>query len=155
VPDLPADAGTSDELEERLALTQRVCDFAVTALNLPDNASHRRCADLQRGAAVRDVVVAPELPAPLRADHVALKASARQGYIGYDGRFAQVNNASFGVLAACTERMPHFERLLVAQGGDLLRLYALGSAPRGLSDGRAAATPAGSGFRLIGVNAFP
>ena len=290
VPDLLADPGTSDELKARLELTQRIRDFAVTALKLPDNASYRRYADLQRGAAVWNVVAAPELGltletwcfpvvgcvgyrgyyarrdaddhadqfrargldtvvygvpaystlgklpgdyfadpllntfvrfpegelarlivhelshqvayasddtvfnesfatavervgsarwlaeragaaarqesaafesrraefraltgayrdrltalyagaasddekrrgkaellARLRADHVALKAGAWQGYIGYDGWFAHVNNASFGVLAAYTELVPQFERLLAAQGGDLQRFYS-------------------------------
>jgi len=65
-----------------------------------------------------------ELLAQLRADHAALKAGAWQGYTGYDGWFDRVNNASFGVLAAYTELVPQFERLLAAQGGDLSRFYA-------------------------------
>lgn len=65
-----------------------------------------------------------ELLAQLRADHAALKAGTWQGYTGYDGWFARVNNASFGVLAAYTELVPQFERLLAAQGGDLPRFYA-------------------------------
>ncbi len=64
------------------------------------------------------------LLAQLRADHAALKAGAWQGYTGYDGWFDRVNNASFGVLAAYTELVPQFERLLAAQGGDLPRFYA-------------------------------
>jgi predicted aminopeptidase len=65
-----------------------------------------------------------ELLTQLRADHAALKAGAWQGYTGYDGWFDRVNNASFGVLAAYTELVPQFERLLAAQGGDLPRFYA-------------------------------
>ena len=65
-----------------------------------------------------------QLLAQLRADHAALKAGAWQGYTGYDGGFDRVNNASFGVLAAYTELVPQFERLLAAQGGDLPRFYA-------------------------------
>jgi predicted aminopeptidase len=290
VPDWLADAATPDTLKERLALTQRIRDYAVTALQLPDNASYRRYADLHRNAAVWNVVAAPELsltletwcfpvvgcvgyrgyyaradadayadqlraggldtgvygvPAystlgklpgayfadpllntfvrypegelarlifhelshqvayasgdtvfnesfatavervgsarwlaeqgseaarqdyaafdarradfrrltatyrdrlaalyasaasdadkrrgkaelleRLRADHAALKTGAWQGYSGYDGWFERVNNASFGVLAAYTELVPQFERLLAEQGGDLPRFYA-------------------------------
>lgn len=65
-----------------------------------------------------------ELLAQLRAEHSALKAGAWQGYSGYDGWFAQVNNASFGVLAAYNELVPQFEQLLESQGGDLPRFYA-------------------------------
>ena len=290
VPAVLADPATPDALKARLELTQRIRDYAVTALKLPDNASYRRYADLQRSAAVWNVVAAPELSltletwcfpvvgcvayrgyygrdqaeayaqqlrergldagvygvpaystlgkipgryfadpllntfvqwpegevaklifhelshqvvfAPddtvfnesfatmvervgsarwlvahgtaaardalalhesrradfrdlttayrerlsalyqsaasdddkrrgkaelltqLRADHAALKTSAWQGYTGYDGWFASANNASLGVLAAYTELVPQFERLLAAQGGDLPRFYA-------------------------------
>ena len=65
-----------------------------------------------------------ELLAQLRAEHAALKAGAWQGYSGYDGWFAQVNNASFGVLATYNELVPQFEQLLESQGGDLPRFYA-------------------------------
>lgn len=65
-----------------------------------------------------------ELLSALRAEHAALKAGPWQGYTGYDGWFASVNNASFGVLAAYTELVPQFERLLAEQGGDLARFYA-------------------------------
>jgi predicted aminopeptidase len=65
-----------------------------------------------------------ELLAQLRAEHAVLKAGAWQGYSGYDGWFAQVNNASFGVLAAYNELVPQFEQLLESQGGDLPRFYA-------------------------------
>ena len=65
-----------------------------------------------------------ELLTQLRTDHAALKAGAWQGYTGYDGWFDRVNNASFGLLAAYTELVPQFERLLAAQGGDLPRFYA-------------------------------
>lgn len=65
-----------------------------------------------------------ELLAQMRAEHAALKAGAWQGYTGYDAWFAGANNASFGVLAAYTQLVPQFERLLAAQGGDLPRFYA-------------------------------
>jgi predicted aminopeptidase len=62
--------------------------------------------------------------AALRADHAALKAGRWQGYAGYDDWFAKANNASFGVLAAYSERVPEFETLFERQGGDFTRFYA-------------------------------
>ena len=53
-------------LRERLALSQRIRDYAVSELKLPDNASYRRYADLHRPAAVWNVVAAPELSLKLR-----------------------------------------------------------------------------------------
>jgi predicted aminopeptidase len=61
VPELLADPATGGALKERLALAQRIRDFAVSDLGEPDNASYRRYADLHRDAAVWNVVAAPEL----------------------------------------------------------------------------------------------
>ncbi len=61
-----ADDTTPTLTRERLELSQRIRDFAVTELKLPDNASYRRYADLQRHAAVWNVVAAPELSLVLR-----------------------------------------------------------------------------------------
>ena len=55
-----ADLQTPVPLKERLALAQRMRSFAATELGLPDNASYRRYADLQRRAVVWNVVAAPE-----------------------------------------------------------------------------------------------
>jgi predicted aminopeptidase len=66
VPDWLADDSTPPPLRERLALSQRMRDFAVSELHLPDNASYRRYADLHRGAAVWNVVAAPELSLALK-----------------------------------------------------------------------------------------
>lgn len=61
-----ADAHTPPALRERLLLSQRMRDFAVHELRLPDNASYRRYADLKRNAAVYNVVAAPELSLALK-----------------------------------------------------------------------------------------
>jgi len=61
-----ADAQTPPALKERLALTRRIRDYAVSELKLPDNASYRRYADLKRNAAVWNVVAAPELSLKLK-----------------------------------------------------------------------------------------
>ncbi|HEX6363446.1 MAG TPA: aminopeptidase [Albitalea sp.] len=66
VPQWIAAPDTPAALRERLALTQRIRDFAVAELKEPDNASYRRYADLQRPAAVWNVVAAPELSLELK-----------------------------------------------------------------------------------------
>ena len=66
IAQITADAATPALLRERLLLTQRMRDFAVTELALPDNRSYRRYADLGRGAAVWNVVAAPELSLVLK-----------------------------------------------------------------------------------------
>jgi len=66
VPEWLADEKTPQPLRERLALSQRMRDFAVAELKLPDNASYRRYADLGRPAAVWNVVAAPELSLTLK-----------------------------------------------------------------------------------------
>lgn len=55
------DPQAPETLKQRLRLTQQMRDFAVAELGLPDNASYRRYADLQRPAVVWNVVAAPEL----------------------------------------------------------------------------------------------
>lgn len=61
-----ADPSTPDALRARLERSQRMRDFAVQALKLPDNRSYRRYADLGRQAAVWNVVAAPELSLTLK-----------------------------------------------------------------------------------------
>ncbi len=65
-----------------------------------------------------------ELLATLRADHAALKAGAWHGYSGWDGWFADVNNAAIGVQAAYDALVPGFERLFAANGHDFARFHA-------------------------------
>jgi predicted aminopeptidase len=65
-----------------------------------------------------------ELLAQLRADYAKLKQLRWGGFAGYDPWFANVNNASLGVLAAYTELAGDFERLFMQQGGDFERFYA-------------------------------
>lgn len=68
-------------LRERLQLSQRLRDYAVTALALPDNASYRRYADLGRPAAVWNVVAAPPFSLQLKTWCYPLMGCA--GYRGY------------------------------------------------------------------------
>jgi predicted aminopeptidase len=64
------------------------------------------------------------LLARLRAEYAQMKQQRWGGFAGYDAWFAQVNNASLGVLAAYNELAGDFERLFVQQGSDFERFYA-------------------------------
>ncbi len=66
IDDWLADPSTPEPLRERLRLAQRLREFAIAGLHLPDNASYRRYADLHRSAAVWNVVAAPELSLTLK-----------------------------------------------------------------------------------------
>ena len=61
-----ADPLTPAPLRERLALSQRLRDFAISELKLPDNRSYRSYADLGRPSAVWNVVATPELSLTLK-----------------------------------------------------------------------------------------
>jgi predicted aminopeptidase len=65
-----------------------------------------------------------DLLAQLRTEYAQLKEQRWGGFAGYDAWFAQVNNASLGVLAAYTELAGDFERLFVQQDSDFERFYA-------------------------------
>jgi predicted aminopeptidase len=82
VPDWLADPASPQPLKQRLALSQRMRDWAVTELQLPDNASYRRYADLKRAAAVWNVVAAPELGLTLKTWCFPVV-----GCVGYRGYF--------------------------------------------------------------------
>jgi len=77
-----ADESTPDPLRQQLALTQRIRDYAVSELKLPDNPSYRRYADLGRPAAVWNVVAAPELSLVLKTWCFPVV-----GCVGYRGYF--------------------------------------------------------------------
>ena len=77
-----ADDSTSPALKNRLQLTQRMRQFAVTELALPDNGSYQRYADLNRRAVVWNVVAAPPLSLTLKTWCFVVT-----GCIGYRGYF--------------------------------------------------------------------
>lgn len=77
-----AEPATPASLRERLQLSQRIRDFAVSELKLPDNRSYRRYADLERPAAVWNVVAAPELSLQLKTWCFPVV-----GCVGYRGYF--------------------------------------------------------------------
>ncbi|MFM7533676.1 MAG: aminopeptidase [Rubrivivax sp.] len=79
-----ADPATPEALRERLTLSQRMRDFAVRELKLPDNASYRRYAELGRPAVVWNVVAAPELSLTLKTWCYPVMGCA--GYRGYFAR---------------------------------------------------------------------
>ena len=91
-----ADPATPPRLKARLELSQRIRDFAVAELGEPDNASYRRYADLQRGAAVWNVVAAPELSLELKTWCFAVV-----GCVAYRGYYDRAEAEAFaaGLLA--------------------------------------------------------
>lgn len=82
--EVQADPATSAALRERLALAERMRAFAVSELKLPDNPSYRRYADLQRTAAVWNVVAAPELGLSLKTWCFPV-----MGCVGYRGYYTR------------------------------------------------------------------
>ncbi|RZJ07988.1 MAG: aminopeptidase, partial [Haliea sp.] len=82
VDDWLADNDATPRLKERLALSQRIRGFAVSDLQLPDNSSYRRYADLKRTAVVWNVVAAPPLSLTLRTWCFPVT-----GCVGYRGYF--------------------------------------------------------------------
>jgi predicted aminopeptidase len=84
VSDWLADEQQPAALRERLALSQRMRDFAVSELKLPDNRSYRSYADLKRPAAVWNVVAAPALSLKL-----VTACFPVVGCIGYRGYYDQ------------------------------------------------------------------
>lgn len=84
VEDWLADPATSEALKARLRLAQRIRAFASAELQLPDNPSYRRYADLQRPAAVWNVVAAP--PYSLALSTWCFPVAGCVGYRGYFDR---------------------------------------------------------------------
>jgi predicted aminopeptidase len=84
VDDWLQDAQTTDVVKGRLALSQRIRDFASTQLALPDNSSYRRYADLNRSSAVWNVVAAPPLSLTLKTWCFPVA-----GCVGYRGYFSE------------------------------------------------------------------
>ena len=81
VDELLQEPETPQRLRERLALSQRIRDFAVRELKLPDNPSYRRYADLRRSAAVFNVTAAPAYSLELK--NWCFPVTGCVGYRGY------------------------------------------------------------------------
>lgn len=81
VPQWLEDPATSEALKTKLALTQRIRQFAVAELGLPDNASYKSYADLHRNAALWNVVAAP--PHSLTLKTWCFPVAGCVGYRGY------------------------------------------------------------------------
>ncbi len=82
VPDWLHDEAAPEPLKQRLEKAVRIRAFASRELQLPDNASYRRYADLHRVAAVWNVVAAPEFSLTLRTWCFPVT-----GCVGYRGWF--------------------------------------------------------------------
>jgi predicted aminopeptidase len=83
-----ADPATPAELRARLTEVEAARDFAVRALDLPDNRSYRSYADLHRSFVVWNVVAAPEFSvSPVRWCFPVAGCVAYRGY--FDKRRAR------------------------------------------------------------------
>jgi len=91
VPEWLTDEQTSAALKERLMLSQRIRDYAISELHEPDNASYRRYADLHRSSVIWNVVAAPELSLRLQTWCFAIV-----GCVGYRGYYAEADAKAFG-----------------------------------------------------------
>ncbi len=117
------DPATPEPLKARLALSQRMRDFAVTELKLPDNQSYRRYADLGRSAAVWNVVAAPPLSLKLQTWCFPVV-----GCVAYRGYYREADARAFadglreGGLEASVYPVPAYSTLgkLEWFGGDPL-----------------------------------
>ncbi|NIM40517.1 MAG: aminopeptidase [Hydrogenophaga sp.] len=90
VDDWLADEGTPAALRQRLELARRLRAFAVSELALPDNASYHRYADLERNAAVYNVVAAPPLSLTLQTWCFPVA-----GCVGYRGYYREADARAF------------------------------------------------------------
>lgn len=84
VDDWLQDSETPEKLKTRLALSQKIRRFAVSELQLPDNASYQRYADLRRKAVVWNVSAAPEFSLTLHTWCFPVT-----GCVGYKGFFEE------------------------------------------------------------------
>lgn len=91
VPAWLADDRTPEALRARLQLAQRLRDFAVSELALPDNASYRRYVDLGRASVVWNVVATPELSLTPQTWCFPV-----MGCVGYRGYFDQADAEGLG-----------------------------------------------------------
>lgn len=76
-----ADADTPQRVKDKLVLARRIRAFAVEELQLPDNRSYHRYADLGRPAAVWNVVAATEFSLELKT--WCFPVTGCVGYRGY------------------------------------------------------------------------
>jgi predicted aminopeptidase len=91
-----ADGSVAPALKQRLLLAERIRRFAVTELQLPDNASYHRYADLRRRSVVWNVVAAPAFSLTLKTWCFPVV-----GCVGYRGYF---NEAEARAEALALER---------------------------------------------------
>ena len=81
VGDVLQEPQISLRLRQRLLLSQRIRDYAVRELHLPDNPSYRRYADLHRNAAIWNVTAAPAYSLELKT--WCFPVTGCVGYRGY------------------------------------------------------------------------
>ena len=92
IPEVLADPASPPELKAQLSLVERLRDFSVRSLALPDNKSYRRYADLHRDYVVWNVFATPEFSVdPVRWCFPVA------GCVAYRGYFHEADARDFGL----------------------------------------------------------
>ena len=91
VHDLLDEPQISERLRQRLVLSQRIRDYAIRELHLPDNPSYRRYADLHRTAAIYNVTAAPAYSLELKTWCFPVT-----GCVGYRGYYSEAKARAEG-----------------------------------------------------------
>jgi predicted aminopeptidase len=85
IEEVLSDPATPAQTRDQLKLVQRLRDFAIQELALPDNQSYRRYADLDRPFAVWNVFAAPELSLePKKSCFIVAGCVSYRGYFARD-----------------------------------------------------------------------
>jgi predicted aminopeptidase len=87
---LLADAQTPPQLKRKLAAVQRIREFASNELNLPDNGSYRKYADLERPYVLWNVFATPEFSLKPRNWCFVIA-----GCVNYRGYFSEADAQAF------------------------------------------------------------
>ena len=95
VNDWLVDGAAPEKLKARLALSQRIRHYASSVLQLPDNPSYRRYADLHRSAVIWNVVAAPPYSLELKKSCFPFT-----GCVGYRGYFDEAEARAEGARLA-------------------------------------------------------
>ena len=90
IPEVIQDPKTGAELKARLEQVREIREFASRQLDLPDNGSYRRYADLKRRYVVWNVFAAPEFSVEPREWCFPIA-----GCVGYRGYFAEAQAREF------------------------------------------------------------
>ena len=112
IEQLLATPEVSEKLRQRLQLVLKMRDFASTELGLPDNASYRSYADLERAAMVWSVVATPEFSVqPKQWCYLVVGCAAYRGYFSQQQAEGFARGLSGEGLDVVVEPVPAYSTL--------------------------------------------